>query len=251
MAQQDGILQLKGSVGKFTFYKREGDYMARTKGGISKEKIYNDAAFIRTRENMAEFGRAGKAGKILRTCLSGLLVNCKDSSRVGRLTKAFTAVVQADVTNDRGMRNVIDGEAELLEGFEMNKNGALSSTLYAPITATIDRAAGDLVISIPSFVPLNMVSAPSGATHFKINSAGAAIDFENETYEVDVNNSAQLPWDSAATAAITLTNSVTANSTHPLFLVLGIEFYQSINGGMYPLKNGAFNPLAVVKVSGV
>lgn len=251
MGQQDGILQLKGSVGKFTFYKREGEYMARSKGGISKEKILNDAAFQRTRENMAEFGRAGKAGKILRTCLNALLVNCKDSSRTGRLTKTFVAVVKADAINERGLRNVIDGEAELLEGFEMNKNSALTSTLYAPFTATIDRVSGQLSVSIPAFIPLNMVNAPTGATHFKINSAGAAVDFENETYEVDVNSTAELPWNNTATAVLTLTNNVTANSTHPLFLALGIEFYQSTNGNMYPLKNGSFNPLAIVKVSGV
>lgn len=251
MGQQDGILQLKGSVGKFTFYKREGEYMARTKGGVSKEKILNDPAFARTRENMAEFGRAGKASKLLRNCLNGLLINCKDSSRTGRLTKAFSAVVKADATNPRGLRNVIDGEAELMEGFEMNKNGALGSTLYAPFTATIDRVTGALTVDIPSFIALNMISAPSGATHFKLNSAGAAIDFENETYEVAINSSAELPWDNTATAVITLTNNVAANSTHPLFLVLGIEFFQSINGGMYPLKNGSFNPMSIVKVSGL
>lgn len=47
-------------------------------------------------------------------------------------------------------------------------------------------------------------------------------------------------------------NAVTAASTKPLFLALGVEFYQQINGTMYPLKNGAFNPLSVAKVdSGV
>lgn len=251
MGQQDGILQLKGSVGKFTFYKRDGEYMARTKGGVSKDKILNDPSYARTRENMAEFGRAGKASKLLRNCLNGILINCKDSSRTGRLTKAFSVVVKADATNPRGLRNVIDGEAELMEGFEMNKNGALSSTFYAPFTATIDRVTGALVVSIPPFVALNMINAPKGASHFKLNSAGAAIDFENETYEVEVNSSAELPWDNTVTAALTLTNQVAANSTHPLFLVLGIEFYQSINGGMYPLKNGSFNPMAIVKVSGL
>jgi hypothetical protein len=54
-----------------------------------------------------------------------------------------------------------------------------------------------------------------------------------------------------ATAAITLTNTVTANSLSPLFLVLGIEFYQEVNGTMYLLKNGVYNPLAIVKVDGV
>jgi hypothetical protein len=37
----------------------------------------------------------------------------------------------------------------------------------------------------------------------------------------------------------------------PLFLVLGIEFYQEVNGEEYPLKNGSFNALSIVKASGV
>jgi hypothetical protein len=43
---------------------------------------------------------------------------------------------------------------------------------------------------------------------------------------------------------------VTANSTNPLFLLLGIEFYQEVNGEMYSLRNGGFNSLAIVMVSG-
>jgi len=30
-----------------------------------------------------------------------------------------------------------------------------------------------------SFVPMKMIKAPSGATHFKIETSGAEIDFEN------------------------------------------------------------------------
>jgi hypothetical protein len=160
-------------------------------------------------------------------------------------------VIQADATNPRGKRNVIDGEAELLEGFEFNISGKLGTTLYAPYTATIDRVAGTLIANIPAFVPINMLSAPGGTTHFKIVSAGAEVDFENETFIMDSQATAILPWDATATAVLNLSNAVTANSTHPLFLALGIEFYQEVNGQMYPLKNGAFNPLSLVKVSGL
>jgi hypothetical protein len=52
-----------------------------------------------------------------------------------------------------------------------------------------------------------------------------------------------------ATAAISLTNALTANSTHSLFLVLGIQFYQEVNGVQYSLRNGAFNALSIVKAS--
>lgn len=251
MAKQKGIIKLDGTIGGITFYKSTQDgYLAREKGGVSAEKIATDPAFQRTRENGEEFGRAGKAGKLLRNAIRAMLQNASDSRMVSRLTQKMVEVVQADATNPRGQRNVIDGEAELLQGFEFNISGKLGTTLYAPYTSTIDRVAGTLEANIPSFVPLNMIAAPGGTTHFKIVSAGAEIDFESETFVMDSNESAILPWDTTATAVLTLTNTVTANSTKPLFLALGIEFYQQVNGQMYPLKNGAYNALSLVKVSG-
>lgn len=94
-------------------------------------------------------------------------------------------VIQADATNPRGLRNVIDGEAELLEGFEFNKNGKLGTTLFAPNTSAIDRVTGVLSVNVHSFIPAAMISAPSGTMHVKIISAGAEIDFENERFVVD------------------------------------------------------------------
>ncbi len=251
MAEQKGIIPLKGTLGNITFYKSKEGYLAREKGGISAARMATDPAFQRTRENGAEFGRAGNAGKILRTSLKALLINASDSKMVSRLTRDMMKVIQADAVNPRGMRNVIDGEAELLLGFDFNINGKLGTTLYAPYTPAINRVSGELTITIPSFVPVNMVNAPSGSTHFRIHSAGVEIDFEEKVYTVETNSTAELPWDSTATAVITLTNSVTANSTHPLFLALGMEFFQQVNGIMYPLKNGSSNPLALVSISGI
>jgi hypothetical protein len=251
MAKQKGIIKLAGTIGDITFYKSQDGYLAREKGTLDGARIANDPAFQRTRENGSEFGAAGKAGKMLRVALRALLQNTADSRMVSRLTQKMVEVIQADATNARGLRNVIDGEAELLEGFEFNKNGKLGTALYAPYTSTIDRVAGTLTVDIPAFIPANMIAAPGGTTHFKISSAGAEVDFENETYVVDSNSSNILPWDAIATAVINLANAVTANSTHPLFLALGIEFYQEINAVQYPLKNGAYNALSLVKVSGV
>lgn len=251
MAQQKGIIKLDGTIGGITFYKTQDGYLAREKGGVSADRIANDPNFERTRENGAEFGRAGKAGKVLRTSLRASLQNASDSRMVSRLTQRMIKVIQADETNPRGQRNVIDGEAELLQGFEFNINGKLGTTLYAPYSTTIDRAAGELEAVIPPYVPANMIAAPGGTTHYKVISSGVEVDFENETFVADVNSSSILPWNNIASTALTLTNSVTPASTHPLFLALGIEFYQEVNGEMYPLKNGAFNALALVLVNGV
>jgi hypothetical protein len=252
MARQKGIIKLKGTIGDITFYKTQDGHLAREKGGIDASRIANDPAFQRTRENGSEFGRAGKAGKLLRTALRPLLLNSADSRMVSRLTQRMVKVIQADQVSERGLRNVIDGEAELLFGFEFNIRGKLGTSLYAPFVASIDRVSGEITVDIASFIPANMIAAPSGTTHFKIISGGAEIDFEAETFVVATSETTILPWDATATAVISQTNAVTPASTKPLFLALGVEFYQQINGQMYPLKNGAFNPLSVVKVdSGV
>lgn len=251
MARQKGIVKLDGTIGDITFYKSKDGYLAREKGGVPAARIANDPAFQRTRENGSEFGRAGKAGKLLRNAIRGLLKNASDPRMVSRLTKEMVRVLQEDAVNPRGLRNVIDGEAELLVGFDFNINGKLGTTIYAPFTPVIDRAAGSLSINIPPFVPLNMISAPGGTTHFKIVSAGSEIDFENEEFVSANSETAVLPWDANPTAVIDLVNAVTANSAHPLFLTLGIEFYQQVNAQMYPLRNGSFNALSLVAISGV
>ncbi|WP_322548976.1 hypothetical protein [Flavobacterium psychraquaticum] len=251
MARQKGIIKLKGTIGDITFYKTQDGHLAREKGGIDASRIASDPAFQRTRENGSEFGRAGKAGKLLRTAFRPLLLNSADGRMVSRLTQRMVKVIQADLVSERGLRNVIDGEAELLFGFEFNIRGKLGTSLFAPFVANIDRVAGEINVDIAPFVPANMLAAPTGTTHFKIISGGAEVDFEAETYVVATSETAILPWDSTPTTAISQVNVVTANSTKPLFLTLGVEFYQEINGQMYPLKNGAFNPLSIAKVSGV
>src|SRR3970040_2331081 len=144
MARQKGIIKLKGTSGDITFYKTKDGHLAREKGGVDASRIANDPAFQRTRENGAEFGRAGKAGKTLRTALRTFLLNCADSRMVGRLTQSMIKVIQADLTNERGLRNVIDGEAELLMGFEFNMGGKLGNNLFLSFEGAIDRASGSI-----------------------------------------------------------------------------------------------------------
>ena len=248
MARQKSIIKLEGTIGDITFLKTRDGYLAKEKTHISADRIANDPAFERTRENNAEFGRAGKASKTLRTAFRTQLQKVSDSRMVSRLTKEMMRVIQADATNTRGRRNVIDGEAAFLEGFDFNVNGKLSTTLYAPYTTTLDRVTGDAQVSVPAFTPATSVAAPSGTTHFRVITAAGAVDFESNSFEVDATESAVLPWDNTATDPLTLDLTLPAASTHPLFLIVGIEFLQQVNGTQYPLKNGAFNSMGIVKV---
>lgn len=250
MAKQKSFMHLKGNIGDVNFFKGRDGYGARDKGGVDANRIASDPEFARTRENMAEFGRAATASKVLRRALKDVMKQVKDRTRANRMTSAMTEVLKADSTNDRGERNVIDGEAELLSGFEFNQNSPLGK-MFSNFTAEINRVTGSMTVTIPSFIPRTEVDAPEGATHVKLVSAGAEVNFEKGEHVRQLSDSGPIPLDMNATAAMTLVNTVTPNSTHPLFLVVGILFLQEVNGKMYPLKSGSFNSMSIVKVSGL
>lgn len=248
MAKQKGIIKLKGTLGDITFYKTADGYVAREKGGIDKKRIESDPAFQRTRENGSEFGRAGKGGKLIRMALRTLMRDAKDGRVTSRLLKVLMDIIKTDTTNERGLRALQNGELGKLKGFDFNINGKLDTSLYTPYTVSTDRAAGSLQIQLPAFTPNIGIEAPEGTTHFKLVAAMSELDFENNAFVFDGSESGILPWNAEEIAALDLIASVTANSTLPLLQVMGISFYQEVNGQMYPLKNGAYNALNVIGI---
>jgi hypothetical protein len=248
MPQQKSILPLQGTVGEINFFKSGDGYRMRSKGGVTGKRIATDPAFARTRENGAEFGAAGKASKVLRMSLWTIAQSASDKRMTSRMVRQMMQALHADQKNPRGLRNPADGEPAFLEGFEFNELGNFSTSFFAPYTANIDRASGECKITIPVFIPINLVTAPLGSTHFKLVSGAAEVDFRNAKFTSVTHSSDEIPWTNVPTNEIVFTNTVTPNSTHPLFLAFGVQYYQQLNGTMYSLKSGAFNALAIVKV---
>ena len=164
----------------------------------------------------------------------------------GRLNGAIVKVIQADAVNNRGERNVTQGDVSLLQGFDFNKNAGLSNTFFAPFTTRSDRAAGTLVVDIHTFSPGAMIKAPEGATHFRLKAGGAAIDFDNQGYVNATTESANLSLAEKLHGPLRLTLSLSPGINHALFLVFGIGFMQSINDVQAPLKDAVFNAMAIV-----
>ena len=241
-------MPISGTIGNLTFFKSSDGFMVKARGSISADKLANSASFERTRENMAEFTRAGEASKVLREAFAGSIKKSKDRRLPSRLTTEMYKVVMSDSTSKRGQRNVTDGEASLLTGFEFNIGANLTSSISAPYTAAINRATGEFSVNVPSFVPASFVMPPQGATHFQLFIGAAAIDFEAGTYEALTAESGGLEYGNTAVTPVSLKITLAANSALPLFLVYGIEFMQTVNGELYPLNNLSFNACTIVKV---
>ena len=252
MGRQESLVQFSGNMGNVSFYKSKVDgFLSRKKGGVSGDRIKLDPAYARTRENMAEFSRAGQSAKLLREAFRSLIFAMADKRVTGRLTAAMMKVIHEDGINDRGERTILNTECVRLQGFEFNRNAALAETIHSKFAASINRETGAMVVDIPAFTPSIDIGVPIGATHLRFRAGGAAIDFAEGEYSLSTAASANLPVGKQVQGPLQVTVGVEPASEHPLFLVFGIEFLQVIkNGSESPLNSGAHNALAIVSVDG-
>ncbi|BDD12911.1 hypothetical protein FUAX_53430 (plasmid) [Fulvitalea axinellae] len=242
MARQKGIIKIQGKIGGMSFYRQNGEYLVREAGGVSAERMRTDPAFARTRENQAEFAEAGRQGKLIRTAFRNSLAGAPTGSSAARLTQRLMKVLQADTTNGRGERTVSDGDLALITGFEFNGKAGLDSTLFSEVSLGFDDTAEELTVSA-SVVPVTDVVAPAGATHFRVRSAVASLDFGEGKLKSAFAVSSEFGIKEGTAQAVSLVTAYDKSlSAHTLALV-GIEFLQEVNGMMYPLRNGAFNAL--------
>lgn len=249
MAKLKGILKIEGTLQDMTFYKTQDGHLVKTKSGVSGDRIANDPNFQRTRENGSEFGSAATAGKVLRNAVRNLTMNASDNRVTSRLTQLMTQIKNFDVTSVRGERTVgvaIADPAALAQliNFDFNDSAALGGVLFAPFTVTGATGA----INIPSFVPINDITYPTGSTHVSMKGAYANVDFVNEISSIEYSPVTNLPIDGANTP-VTLTPAAVPAGTGTKFYLMLIEFFQEVNGVQYSLKNGSYNVLNIVEAA--
>ena len=248
MARQTGLIKIKGTLDNVNFYKTKDGDLARMKTSVDKERIANDPAFVRTRENNAEFGFAANSGKLTRDSLRPMALNAQDSRVNARMTKLMTKIKNLDATSARGSRKVgvamvLPAAKALLKGFEFNKEALLSSILYKPYALNVTTG----VITIPGLVPINDIVYPIGATHMSLTGCFANVNYATGIVDVKLSNVQNVLIDGTSTLVTLTPTAVPAGTGAKLFL-LKIEFFQLVNAVQYSLKNGAYNALKIVDV---
>ena len=248
MAKNRSLIKIIGTLDDLTFYKGKEGYIVRTKGGVSKNRIKNDPAFARTRENGAEFGHSAQMGKLLRRSVIGLIEDAKDGRMTSRLTQVMARVKNEDLTSVRGARNVATGLAtapgrQELKGFNFNSNAPLDSVLLTDYS--LDTATGE--IELVDFSPMQHIAVPQGTTHLSLRSGFLNLDFATEVKDMELSPVMNLALNSPVTTVTLTPAAVPAGTGNELFF-LKIAFFQEMNGTQYPLNNGAYNALQLVEV---
>lgn len=246
MAQQDGIVKMKGSVGDLSFYKKKGEYYVRKKSGVSGDRIKSDPAFKRTRENMAEFKYANQSSALLRIALSELIKRNKFYRMATRMNHLFGKILRTDSVSARGLRRVSNGDISLLQGFNFNVE-ALLPAIFKPLYEVVtDREAGTITVSVGEFIPETMVDSPEQATHLRLTLAGVEIDFATEEFQTKLHSSGDVLLDLNMNPGFELSVALTPNSDKVWLGILGLEFFQEVNGVMYMLRVSSHNAMRVI-----
>jgi len=248
MAKLKSLIKIEGTLDGMTFYKGKEGYLVRTKGGVSKNRIQNDPAFIRTRENGTEFGQSATSGKLLRQALTPLLVDVKDGTLMARIMKTMTLVKNVDTTSIRGSRNVSNGlsTAEgkgFLKEFDFNSQAKLKAVLLADYQ--LNTTTGE--ITIPNFIPLLQMNAPGGATHVSFSSGILHLDMTTGEKELQSSTLVNLPINGDP-VDVTLQPSSVPSGSGQVFYLFKLSFFQEINAIQYPLNNGSYNMLHIMDV---
>jgi len=247
MAKQSGIFKVEGTLDDVTFVKRGEKYFVKKKGGVSRQKIMSSGNFARTRENISEFGEVARAGKILRSAGAPIFRKAYDPKLCNRLFSAFTKVKNLDTVSERGARKVGIGLAtaagkDLLKQLHFNDT-PLNTVLFAPYSVV----AATGVISIPNFVPQEMLNIPANATQVGFCSAFLVVDFETGLSELGLSPIIHVDINMTSSDVVLTPAAVPTLAGIKMHFLL-VAFYQEINGAEYALNDGGFNVVGLVGI---
>ena len=239
---------LKSRSSDLSFYTRNGKQFVKRKSRVSSDRLKNGPEYRLFRQHQQDFKLAASSSKLLRNAFAPLLKGVTDSNCFSRLTAQVLKVVKSDTKNSSGQRNILDGDLNLLRGFEFNAKCPLSQVLGTAFQVSTDAEGSTLNLVLPALISPKKMPAHEDASHFRLVVGLAAIDFTSGTYQTILTHSEQMPIAGNFSRTIQAFCQLEELSPHPKFVVLGVAFSQQVKGGFEVLPDAAFNPLCLIEV---
>ena len=154
MAKADFNFPLGRNPGSYSVYKMRGveRLIIRAKAGPSKKQIATAPQFAFMRQNMSEFGGAGKiSGLLLDACYG--IKHLADANFTGNLSKACRLIMEKDSSVAGSHSILLSKYGNLLEGFSMNKENQFDSVVKQSPTVTFSRVSCKASLEFPVLYP--------------------------------------------------------------------------------------------------
>ena len=247
MAEQKGIIPLVGTLGGINFYYLNGKAIARKAGGgFNGKAIKTKRSMQRVRENASEFGHCSSVNKAFRTALVPFFRGYRFPYFHSRLMGLFTRLKDLDAINKRGQRRVANGIAhsdglKLVEHFNYTPVCNVGQVL--PFGFAINSSNFELTITD---FDINQVGFVEGATHIAL--LYGVLDFDFDSLDSQLHLAPTLVLDAIdMVSSLTLTPGTLPSGLGTTLCVLGVRFYQAIDGALYALNGKDSVGISVLK----
>ena len=247
MAQQTGIIPLVGTLNGINFYYLNGKPIARKAGGgFTRKAIKSKASMQRVRENANEFGHCSAVNKAFRFALSPFYKGYRFTHFHSRLMGLFMRIKTLDTTHKRGERCVADGIGQV-HGFQLLQQFSYTPACVVRQVLPFEFCVSntDFALTITDF-DIEQVGFAAGATHIALTYGVLDFDFDRLNYALHL--AAPLVLDRFyAGSTLTLEPDTLPNGLGTALCVLGVRFYQEVDGALYVLNAKDCVGIAVLK----
>jgi hypothetical protein len=186
---------------------------------------------------------------LFRHALGYLTRALRDPKFNSHVIKQMHQVALSDTESEYGSRHANKGNLQLLEGFDLNHELSLERALPVRLEHCLNMTTGTIQLRVPSCIVRRKKVLPAGATHFKIVSCAAALDFDKHRYTNTIAESELLPL-SKQVPAVELEHSLVGKPGQVMVHTVGMVFYK-VEGKAEMLRGGVMRVVEVVRVAEV
>jgi hypothetical protein len=234
MGKLKGILKITGQFDGLSFYEVNGKIVVRKTGGFDGKAIKTKASYVRTRENVSEFGMVVQTGKNMRLVLRPFLKKVHSSYLHNHIVKKLHEIMRCDILSERGKRTVAQGlqteeGRKLLNGFEFNQAVPLSSMVVSKFVVLPEE--GQLLF--PGLKKED-ICFPEYATHLTLELVVLWFDTETEIFSL-VKGERVVLSKTGFGPGVSLGIDVLSGTGLPIVLLFA-EFLQEVNGDLLALE---------------
>jgi len=168
MAILNGLIQVKGTLGEFTYYMRDGVPCVRKVSRHAKGVVKTGDNYINTRLANREFTACSKLAADGYKQMTLHLPYLKHWYAMGKLTGCLRKVVNGSAAHVGERELSMSKHASLALGTQLNAKNKLQDVLVSPFVITYNAADKTLTYTVDTINPTRHINKTEGATLFRL-----------------------------------------------------------------------------------
>lgn len=229
-------MHFQGRIGDIIYYPWRDIWCMR----LVQRKVYQD-------DKVKAQGKANGLSTKMGSSLRGLLAGAIPFPKSFSMQTAFRKALRLWLQTGPALSETPANDIPYIGGFSFNEAVGLQKCLHVPLTLTL-QSAHELVLHIPSLVPVNDITAPATASIVQLKVIAACCDI---TTAMPISSSAgniTMPYDKNVIPADDIPLTLQMPTRSITLVVVALQFYTNNYGNLSRITDERFQPSQVTGV---